>query len=196
MVCLVCDMTCKNIKDTDMILCHNCYHVQGHTHGNDNIDDTIGYYITGEVLKVKLGEGRSNIDYTKNIIIMENVIEKVSDPLKVLNKMKDIMRQDSRLIIKVGGMGVVDDIINKKQNRGESGTISWFNSNSMKLLCEKSGMFLNRVSSISSDYIFEVMLNDNKLRGCFYNVFDVIYDEMCKGIYDIEKYNTTDVIIR
>lgn len=103
---------------------------------------------------------------TYDIVLIQN-FNKCENPAKIMN----LISNNFYIFIntkKYNTNGIKDDDNN------------YFNSNSMKLLCEKNNLCLNLVLHNGNDYFFEIT-KENTLDS---NLIDELYNEIVDGIYD------------
>jgi 2-polyprenyl-3-methyl-5-hydroxy-6-metoxy-1,4-benzoquinol methylase len=128
----------------------------------------------------KLKEKYGNFD----IIIAANVFAHIDYPNDFLKFMKQIMVDTSSLYIQTSQKNM---IIENQFDTIYHEHLSFFNTNSMKYVCEHNGLFLNHVQENyihGTSYIFEI----NTYLSSDRNVDNFIMAETKLGLYNIETY--------
>lgn len=119
-----------------------------------------------------------------DIIIAQNVFAHTDKVHDFLQSCKNIMNTNSKLYIQTSQKNM---IIENEFDTAYSEHLSFFNTNSMKILCEKNGLFLNNVMEETihgSSYIFEITKTLSKNS----NVLDTLMKEFCSGLYNKSTY--------
>jgi SAM-dependent methyltransferase len=175
--------------------CPRCFHVQL-SHDVcclDTVLTTNPYVERGKkVLEMRQGVVVSPSDFDNlketfgnfDVIVAQNVFAYVRDPLELLEKCKRISHENTVIYIQTSHANV---ITNNEFETVRHGHLSYFNTNSMKQMCEKSGLVLHKVSKVDeggSSYLFEI--HQSEKPGS--NTIDVLYDEIVKGMYDDSTY--------
>ena len=112
---------------------------------------------------------------TFDIIIAHDILAKIDQPNNFLSLCKRLLSWNGMLFVQTVQL----------QPRFKSichGNVSFFKANSMKYLCERNDLHLSNVSSVNNEYTFEIVGSVPKTT----NVYDVIYEEMCQGLYSEE----------
>jgi nucleoside-diphosphate-sugar epimerase/SAM-dependent methyltransferase len=144
---------------------------KGHKIHCDFFDDTLG-----ESLKSMYGDF--------HIIIAQNVFAHVDSPGHFLDGCLKLMNDDSVVYIQTSQAKMIE---NSEWDTAYHEHLSFFNSNSMNVLCKKRGVCLNRIDLTpihGTSYVFEITKNTTEDS----NTIDVIYDELTRGLYDEETY--------
>lgn len=118
-----------------------------------------------------------------DVITAQNVFAHTADPLSFLKTASKVMNEDSLLFIQTSQANM---ILNNEFDTIYHEHISFFNSKSMKKLCERAGLHLVDVLHMpihGTSYIF--VISKKQMRG---NVDYVIQKEMSKGLYEPETY--------
>lgn len=151
---------------------------------NKKLDIYCEYFTQSTVTKLK--EKYHDFD----IIIAQNVFAHVDNPGEFLRLCKQLMNDNTVCFIQTSQKNMIK---NGEFDTAYHEHLSFFSTNSMKLLCESNDLFLNKVSNNvihGTSYIFEILKTHMKSRDIQgdYNVIDVIYKEMCENIYDVDFY--------
>lgn len=120
---------------------------------------------------------------TFDVITAQNVFAHTADPLAFLKTATKVMHDDSLLFIQTSQANM---IMNNEFDTIYHEHISFFNSQSMKKLCERAGLYLVDVHFMpihGTSYIFVV--SKKEMKG---NVDFVIADEKTNGLYLPETY--------
>ena len=138
------------------------------------------YFSQNTVNKLKTKYGHFDI------IIAQNVFAHIDNPNEFLNFCKQLTLKDSLILIQTSQKNM---IINGEFDTAYHEHLSFFNTNSMKYLCQTNNMILNRVDETpihGTSYLFEVTSTqtiDN-------NVSEILYNEMINGLYSEETYKS------
>lgn len=122
-----------------------------------------------------------------DIIIAQNVFAHVDKPREFLEKCKLFMDDNSDLYIQTSQANM---IINGEFDTIYHEHISFFNTNSMRVLCDTVGLFLYRVEIVGihgGSYLFHIKLNEQFDNN--YNVSDMLLTEISNRLYDDVIYN-------
>lgn len=120
---------------------------------------------------------------TFDIITAQNVFAHTANPLEFLHTAKNVMSDDSLLFVQTSQANM---ILNNEFDTIYHEHISFFNSQSMKKLCERAGLYLVNVDKMpihGTSYIFTISRKERK--G---NVDFVIAQEEKSGLYNPETY--------
>lgn len=118
-----------------------------------------------------------------DLITAQNVFAHGPEPLQFLLNARRMMTDDTTLIIQTSQANMIK---NNEFDTIYHEHISFFNTLSMKHLCERAGLHLNEVRHMpihGTSYVF--IINKNKKNG---NVDDVILSESSDGLYTKETY--------
>lgn len=129
-------------------------------------------------LNKKYGEAKFDI------IICQNVFGHVHNVNEFLTCAKQLLSETGILLIQTSQKNM---ILENKTDTGYHEHLSFFNTNSMKLLVEKNGLFLNNVQEDpihGISYIFEITKKLSKNS----NVVETLFNEMEAGLYDKSTY--------
>lgn len=130
-----------------------------------------------------------NIEFVKNIsqkfdvITAQNVFAHGPNPLGFLNAAKEVMHDDSLLFVQTSQANMIK---NNEFDTIYHEHISFFNSQSMKKLCERAGLYLVDVEFMpihGTSYIF--IISKVPRKG---NVEQVIEQEKSYNLYEHETY--------
>jgi hypothetical protein len=162
-------------------------------------DDLNGTAIQIESVSI---EELDSITSVFNIIIVEDSIDHLDDPIMFLNKCKNLITQDELNNLIVIQSSYNNFILDKEFNWTKETDISKniFNTNSMKLLSTKCGLVLNNISIIDpnytgdespkipgyNNYIFE--LSNKKTDDA--NLNEILLEELENDIYSEKIYKT------
>ena len=119
-----------------------------------------------------------------DVITAQNVFAHTADPLSFLQTASKVMHEDSLLFIQTSQANM---IVNNEFDTIYHEHISFFNTKSMKALCERAGLYLIDVITMpihGTSYIFIISKKD--LSGNL--VDEIIKDEASDGLYDPETY--------
>lgn len=125
--------------------------------------------------------------YNKNsfdIIVAQNVFAHLDNVNEFLYCTNELLSEKGILIIQTSQKNL---IINDEFDSCYHEHLSFFNTNSMKILCEKNGLILNNVKEDSihgTSYIFEITKKLSKNS----NVIEILMQEIQSGIYDKLTY--------
>jgi 2-polyprenyl-3-methyl-5-hydroxy-6-metoxy-1,4-benzoquinol methylase len=121
---------------------------------------------------------------TFDIIVAQNVFAHVSYPNKFLYFLEQLMHPTTELYIQTSQKNM---IIENQFDTVYHEHISFFNTNSMKILCEANKLYLNSVNEHSvhgTSYIFNIS------KTCKYgNTVDYLDIEDRNGLYNLDIYN-------
>ena len=129
-------------------------------------------------LNKKYGEAKFDI------IVCQNVFGHVHNVNEFLTCAKQLLSETGILLIQTSQKNM---ILENKTDTGYHEHLSFFNTNSMKLLVEKNGLFLNNVQEDpihGISYIFEITKKLSKNS----NVLETLFNEMEVGLYDKSTY--------
>jgi len=121
---------------------------------------------------------------TFDVITAQNVFAHGPDPLSFLKTASKVMHEDSLLFIQTSQAKM---IVNNEFDTIYHEHISFFNTKSMKALCERAGLYLIDVMTMpihGTSYIFIISKKD--LSGNLVN--QIIEEEAADGLYDTETY--------
>lgn len=119
-----------------------------------------------------------------DIIIAQNVFAHTDNVHEFLQLCKDIMDSNSKLYIQTSQKNM---ILENQFDTAYSEHLSFFNINSMNILCEKNGLYLNNVFETDihgTSYLFEIAMTKDP----YSNIGMEIYNEQLKGLYDKQTY--------
>lgn len=122
---------------------------------------------------------------TFDLVIAQNVFAHINYPNDFLSMCKKIMHANSLLYIQTSQAKMIQ---NHEFDTAYHEHLSFFSTNSMKYLCDKNELFLNRVDLKNihgTSYVFEITTkttNDS-------NVVNVLLDEMDESLYAYDTYN-------
>lgn len=108
------------------------------------------------------------------------------DSLSFTNNPKQTLKDFKKhggdsIVVKCLNTNIIYDSLYTFQN----GQISFFSTNSMKLLCDKCGLYLNKVFETSEGMFYEISTTETQKT----NVIDTLVNEMEKGLYSKHTYN-------
>lgn len=132
------------------------------------------------VNKLEKKYGKAQFD----IIVAQNVFAHTHNVNEFLTCAKELLSEKGIIFIQTSQK---DLIINNEFDSCYAEHLSFFNTNSMKLLCQKNGLILNNVMEDSihgRSYIFEITQKMFKNS----NVIDTLMKEMESGLYDKSTY--------
>ena len=125
--------------------------------------------------------------YNKNsfdIIVAQNVFAHLDNVNEFLYCANELLSEKGILLIQTSQKNL---IINDEFDSCYHEHLSFFNSNSMNILCNKNGLILNNVMEDSihgTSYIFEI----TKKLSSTSNVAEILYQEINSGFYDQLTY--------
>ncbi len=131
-----------------------------------------------DILKKKYG--------TFDIIVAQNVFAHIDYPKHFLELCKSLMSEHSLLFIQTSQK---DMILKNQFDTAYHEHLSFFNTNSMNIVCKNAGLILNNVSENEihgQSYIFEIINRSEPLENS--NKYDVLGNELARGMYDLETY--------
>ena len=131
---------------------------------------------TVDKLKEKYGEF--------DIIIAQNVFAHIDYPSDFLKYAKQLMNDNTTLYIQTSQKNM---ILNNQFDTAYHEHLSFFNTNSMNILCQNNELVLSNVHEHpihGTSYIFEI----GKLQSGNTNVQDVVDQELQNGLYSHELY--------
>lgn len=172
----VCKEECIDVVTVGVDPAKNLYEIssnKGHKIHCNFFDDQLG-----ETLKHIYGEF--------DIIIAQNVFAHVDSPGKFLDGCIKLINDNSLVYIQTSQAKMIE---NGEWDTAYHEHLSFFNSNSMNILCKKSGVHLNKIELMpihGTSYVFEI----TKTVTSDSNTIDVIYSELEKGLYTEETYNS------
>ena len=138
------------------------------------------FFGSDTVNKLSKKYGEANFD----IIVCQNVFGHVDNVNEFLNCTKQLLSDTGILFIQTSQK---DLIINDEFDSCYAEHLSFFNTNSMKLLCQKNGLILNNVMEDpihGKSYIFEITKTLSKNS----NVVNTLINEIESGLYDKSTY--------
>lgn len=121
---------------------------------------------------------------TFDVITAQNVFAHTADPLSFLQTASKVMHEDSLLFIQTSQANM---ILNNEFDTIYHEHISFFNTKSMKILCERAGLYLIDVTTMpihGTSYIFVISKKD--LKGNL--VATQIEEETLNGLYNAGTY--------
>lgn len=121
-----------------------------------------------------------------DLIVAKNVFERVGNPQQLLQQCKRLCALDGLIYIQGSQANM---IFNGEFYNAHHEHLSFFNTNSMKLLCAQNDLVLNKIEygitkPYCTSYIFEIS-NSHTMDS---NLGEILYDEMVKGLYSTELY--------
>jgi nucleoside-diphosphate-sugar epimerase/2-polyprenyl-3-methyl-5-hydroxy-6-metoxy-1,4-benzoquinol methylase len=119
-----------------------------------------------------------------DIIIAQNVFAHTDDIYKFLELCKEVMDKNTTLYIQTSQKNM---IINNQFDTAYAEHLSFFNANSMNVLCKNNDLYLNNVFENEihgTSYIFEISKIDKEAS----NTSDVILNELLSGLYSKNTY--------
>ena len=130
-----------------------------------------------------------------DIIFIDNVLESVVDPGYILELCKSLMHENSIIIAQTRHKNMITDT---KFIKACHEQISYFNINSMKILCQKKRLILNYITEAHfnytnypihnhcyrQDFLFEIRLKKTKDS----NVIKMLLDDIEKDTYSLTTY--------
>ena len=128
----------------------------------------------------KLNKKYVNFD----IIVAQNVFPHTNNLNEFLTCAKQLLSETGTLLIQTSQK---DMILENDFDSCYAEHLSFFNTNSMKILCEKNNLFLNNVEEDAihgTSYIFEITKTLSKKS----NVVLTLFNEMESGLYDKSTY--------
>lgn len=126
------------------------------------------------------------IDGTFDVIIAQNVFAHVPDPFAFLKRCISLCHKESVILVQTSQSNM---ILNGEYDTAYHEHLSFFNTGSMKILCERAGLFLNRVDILDihgTSYLFTITKSPQPES----NVADRLLIEMDTGIYSTDTYDT------
>jgi nucleoside-diphosphate-sugar epimerase/2-polyprenyl-3-methyl-5-hydroxy-6-metoxy-1,4-benzoquinol methylase len=124
-----------------------------------------------------------------DIIIAQNVFAHIDNPHTFLNLSKQLMNSDSLLFIQTSQKNMIK---NGEFDTAYHEHLSFFNTNSMNILCKNQNLLLNTVTEVpihGDSYIFEIIKPTSTIISQTQNVKDQIYNEMQDQLYNKIFYN-------
>lgn len=118
-----------------------------------------------------------------DVIIAQDVFAQVDNPLELLQLCKRLCHSNTVIYIQTPHAMMIAN----NEFAFDHEHVSYFCTNSMKILCDKAGLYLNRIQHIDvpgTSYLFEMSL----MRTHDSNVTDALYEEIEKGLYSDETY--------
>jgi 2-polyprenyl-3-methyl-5-hydroxy-6-metoxy-1,4-benzoquinol methylase len=122
---------------------------------------------------------------TFDIIIAQNVFAHINYPHEFLTMIKELMNDNTRLYIQTSQKNM---ILENQFDTIYHEHINFFNTNSMKILCELNKLFLNNIEEAEvhgNSYIFIISKQKSKNS----NLNEVLEEEKNKGLYSLETYD-------
>jgi 2-polyprenyl-3-methyl-5-hydroxy-6-metoxy-1,4-benzoquinol methylase len=119
-----------------------------------------------------------------DVITAQNVFAHTADPLSFLKTASKVMHEDSLLFIQTSQANM---IVNNEFDTIYHEHISFFNTLSMKKLCERAGLYLIDVTTMpihGTSYVFIISKKD--LKGSL--IEQRLEDETANGLYQPETY--------
>jgi len=138
------------------------------------------FFGTETVNKLNKKYGEAKFD----IIVCQNVFGHVHNVNEFLTCAKQLLSETGILLIQTSQKNM---ILEYDFDSVYAEHASFFNTNSMKILCEKNGLFLNNVMDDpihGTSYIFEITKKLSKNS----NVVETLFNEMEAGLYDQSTY--------
>jgi len=123
---------------------------------------------------------------TFDIIIAQNVFAHIDYPNEFLNYAKQLMKDTSMLYIQTSQKNM---ILKNQFDTAYHEHLSFFNTNSMNMLCQNNNMILSNVYEHNihgTSYIFEIILPETQST----NVYEVLAEETNQGLYSDITYKT------
>jgi 2-polyprenyl-3-methyl-5-hydroxy-6-metoxy-1,4-benzoquinol methylase len=148
-----------------------------------NHDIYCEYFTSESVSKLKEKYGAFDI------IIAQNVFAHIDNPSNFLANCKELMKTDFGQGILLIQTSQKNMILNAQFDTVYHEHLSFFNTNSMKNICQRNSLHLNDVMSVDihgTSYLFEVVKTPGQTKT---NVIETIYYEMCEGLYSEESYS-------
>lgn len=126
-------------------------------------------------------------DIRFDIIVAQNVFAHISYPKEFLGYCKQVLRDanSSSIYIQTSQANM---ILNNEFDTAYHEHLSFFNTNSMKLLCESNGLVLNNVTKVpihGTSYLFQIQGTQSNES----NTSAILYEEMIDGLYDRNTYD-------
>lgn len=151
-----------------------------------DISSSKGHTIHCEFFDDTLGDSLKSIYGDFDVIIAQNVFAHVDSPGKFLDGCVKLIHDNSMIYIQTSQAKMIE---NGEWDTAYHEHLSFFNSNSMNVLCKKYGATLNRVDLTpihGTSYVFEItkQLTDDS------NTIDGIYNELEKGLYSEDTYSS------
>lgn len=149
-----------------------------------DIASSKGHTIHCEFFDDNLGATLKSIHGEFDVIIAQNVFAHVDSPGKFLEGCVKLMHDNSLIYIQTSQAKMIE---NGEWDTAYHEHLSFFNSNSMNVLCKKYGVSLNRVDLTpihGTSYVFEI----TKKSTDDSNTVDVIYEELEKALYTEDTY--------
>lgn len=129
-----------------------------------------------------------------DIIIAQHVVAHVQNPSEFLRLCKQLIKEENGS----DGICLIQTSQKDMVSKAEFDTVyhehlSFFNTNSMKYICNRNDLSLNNVDNADiqgGSYIFEVVKYTPTTNEDFQksNTIEVLYEEMCNGLYSDELY--------
>jgi nucleoside-diphosphate-sugar epimerase/SAM-dependent methyltransferase len=122
--------------------------------------------------------------HTFDVVLAQNVFAHIDYPSKFLGLCKDLTDSHSLVYIQTSQANMIR---NSEFDTAYHEHLSFFNTNSMKLLCDNNDLCLNRVDLVpihGTSYVFEILHQ----KTADSNVVDFLYAELENGLYDTETY--------
>ena len=123
------------------------------------------------------------------VIIAQNVFAHIPDPFTFLLNCKKVLEPGGTIFIQTSQSNM---ILNNEFDTLYHEHISFFNTYSMKSLCERAGLVLYDVEKVAvhgSSYLFKVCLPSDNPTIVKESVYDLLDAEMKSGIYSVKTYN-------
>lgn len=121
-----------------------------------------------------------------DIIIAQNVFAHIDNPNEFLKLTKQLMNSQSMLFIQTSQKNMIK---NGEFDTAYHEHLSFFNTNSMNLLCKQTELLLNKSTEVNihgNSYLFEIL--NNTKNTIDYNINDQLSNEIIDNLYSIEFY--------
>lgn len=119
-----------------------------------------------------------------DIIIAQNVFAHIDYPKDFLNYAAQLMNNTSTMYIQTSQKNM---ILENQFDTVYHEHLSFFNTNSMKILCDLNNLILNNVHEHQihgTSYIFEICKEPTN----FTNTQEILFEECSSGLYELETY--------
>lgn len=216
MVCIICNNVNTSVLHPLYDYCDSCFHIKKQEHSNIEIGYHCKFYKhnqTDEIIRLlEINDNitfsnfirhltpknfscyleGTNIDlnttYKYDIIYVNEVFSFIHNPQEMIQTIKNATKISGKIFIKTHLPNFILNLDSIEQSHNLN-TISIFNTNSMKQLCNLNYIYLNNIvyqPRIGKTCLYEISLEPFNTN--YINVYDIIYDEISKDMYSVHTY--------
>lgn len=217
MVCIICNNINTSVLHPLYNYCDSCFHIKKQEYSNIEIGYHCRFYKhiqSNEIVRLlEINDNNTfsnfirhftpqnyscylegininlNNNYKYDVVYINDVFSFIDNPHDMIKTIKNITDIAGRIFIKTHLPNFIFNL-DSIEKSNHLNTISIFNTNSMKQLCNLNYMYLNNAvyqPRIGKTCLYEISLQPFNTN--YINVYDIIYDELSRDMYSVSTYS-------